>query len=787
VAIPKPGKRDKSNPRSYRLIALLSVLGKGLERLVARRLAWVAVREKVLHPQQFGALPGRSATDLAAAVVHDVEEALLRGKVASMLTLDIKGAFDAVLPGRLVQRLKQQGWPDNLVRWVSCFTTQRSASLRLDDEAGAYFQVPSGLPQGSPVSPILFMLFIQPLFLLGNKERRRARLGYADDVALLTASDSLEGNGRVLSRDVGDIMQWARQEGLTFDTKKTELIHFSRKKSDENPALLLQLAEGEHVVEPTAIGGSMRWLGVWFDRKLSFKAHVGTLAAKAKRTAAGIKALGNTVRGAPPKLLCRAVQACVQPTLCYGSEAWWPGISRLRGGRQVSNRVDSLVRKLDTVQNEALRGVLPVYKTTPIPALHREAAMPPVQIILDHRAALAAARMKRLDARHPLVRRVTKHREYTYETRLVRMAAKAGHTEPHDPLASPPWEPKVDRSDARIGYAQGLTAEEAAAGFTSWAAARGQRDLVVYTDGSQVTTPKVAAGAGWAICQGPGHPIVARGRLPMPRAEVFDAEATAALRGLQEASASVRAEFADNLYICLDNLEVARSLTHRTTTSSQEVFAAFVEAARQWSNRQRRPHTRPGRVVVRWVPGHRGVPGNEAADAEAKAAAAEAAAAGEEAAGAVATLAYTRRRMKEGAAEAFRVYWLKQAPARYRNLGIKLRKKPPELDLPRFTLGKLYACRTGHGDFAVYHRRLGHEGAATVCHCGRDKAPEHFFYCRLGRRAARQPWGSLRVQDILSTQEGARMLDGWLAKSGYFRRVCPPHPSPRTLGEACNS
>ena len=61
----------------------------------------------------FGALPGRSATDLAAAVVHDVEESLLRGKVASMLTLDIKGAFDAVLPGRLVQRLKQQGWPDN--------------------------------------------------------------------------------------------------------------------------------------------------------------------------------------------------------------------------------------------------------------------------------------------------------------------------------------------------------------------------------------------------------------------------------------------------------------------------------------------------------------------------------------------------------------------------------------------------------------------------------------------------------------------------------------------------
>ena len=299
IAIPKPGKRDKSSPRSYRLIALLSVLGKGLERLIARRLAWVAIRERIIHPQQFGALPGRSATDLAVAAVHDIEETLLRGKAASMLTLDIKGAFDAVLPGRLILRLQQQGWPDNLVRWVSCFATQRSASLRLDEETGSSFQVPSGIPQGSPVSPILFMLFIQPLFLLGSRDRRRARLGYADDAALLAAGNSLEENVEVLAKDVQEITDWARHEGLTFDTKKTELIHFSRRTSDGNPSVHLQLSEGAHTVEPTAADRAMRWLGVWFDRKLSFKTHVATLAAKAKRTAAGIRALGNTVQRPP--------------------------------------------------------------------------------------------------------------------------------------------------------------------------------------------------------------------------------------------------------------------------------------------------------------------------------------------------------------------------------------------------------------------------------------------------------------------------------------------------------
>jgi hypothetical protein len=108
--------RDPTIPRSYRLIALLSTLGKGLERLVARRLAWTAIREKVVHPQHFRALPGRAASDLVAAVVHDIEESWARGKVVSLLTLDIKGAFDAVLPGRMVKRLQEQGWPPNLIR-----------------------------------------------------------------------------------------------------------------------------------------------------------------------------------------------------------------------------------------------------------------------------------------------------------------------------------------------------------------------------------------------------------------------------------------------------------------------------------------------------------------------------------------------------------------------------------------------------------------------------------------------------------------------------------------------
>ena len=172
MAIPKAGKWDRSSPRAYRLIALLSVLGKVLERILAQRLAWTAIKHKILHPQQFGALPARAACDLATCLIHDIENTQAQGLRTTMLTLDIKGAFDAVLAGRLKQRLQDQGWPSKLVSWVASFTNNRTASLQLGDFTSQAFQVPAGLPQGSPISPILFMLFIEPLFKIGSLQAR---------------------------------------------------------------------------------------------------------------------------------------------------------------------------------------------------------------------------------------------------------------------------------------------------------------------------------------------------------------------------------------------------------------------------------------------------------------------------------------------------------------------------------------------------------------------------------------------------------------------------------------
>ena len=102
--------------------------------------------------------------------------------------------------------------------------------------------------------------------------------------------------------------------------------------------------------------------------------------------------------------------------------------------------------------------------------------------------------------------------------------------------------------------------------------------------------------------------------------------------------------------------------------------------------------------------------------------------------------------------------------------------KPPELRLSRFALGVLIANRTGHGDFAAYHARFNHGSGDNHCQCGMEKALGHFYSCWLGRRAMHHGWGQLKLLDVLTSAAGARRLERWLEKTGYFRTLCPRRP-----------
>ncbi|EXU94857.1 reverse transcriptase domain protein [Metarhizium robertsii] len=391
------------------------------------------------------------------------------------------------------------------------------------------------------------------------------------------------------------------------------------------------------------------------------------------------------------------------------------------GTKKVRPQIQHLVDKLDPVLRRAIRAILPVWKTTPVPIYHQESGIPPVSLLLEARRIRFAARLKSLDLAHPLAQR-------TAPTPIVRAVKQSCE------VRGGGFKTRLERtalflSDCPRPTVEGISPDE----------------LVVYSDGSQL--PGGATGYGYVVHQNSVTVCEGSGRLGP--AEVFDAEAVGALEGL---GAAVKiSDASDNpIVVCLDNLAAATCLRGTASDSSQSAFLKFQVIA-----------AAHGSIHVHWIPGHTDIPGNEQAGSLAKAGCAL-----PEPPDAKPTLAYIRR-----------AWWQGHMPEKYKELKLSATTGcPKELSIPRPALHHLLAARSSHGDFADYHERFNHEGARISCSCGRRKTPDHLFYCRkVGPRHRMRltPSPAAAINQAIG-----RDFDKFIqmAKaSSFFARICPRH------------
>ncbi|KAF4331667.1 reverse transcriptase, partial [Fusarium beomiforme] len=167
---------------------------------------------------------------------------------------------------------------------------------------------------------------------------------------------------------IDEMVRWGATNGVSFDSKKTEVMHFSRSKLRTAPAV--RHGDIEKHPEP-----ALRWLGIWLDSRLSFRIHVEKWATKAQAVAYHLRGLTNTKHGPQPAAVRSAVRACVEPVLLYGAEAWYPGTTRPQWSqptKDLSSSNQHLIQRMTKAMNQSMRAILPVWKTTPIAALHRE-------------------------------------------------------------------------------------------------------------------------------------------------------------------------------------------------------------------------------------------------------------------------------------------------------------------------------------------------------------------------------------------------------------------------------
>jgi hypothetical protein len=250
--------------------------------------------------------------------------------------------------------------------------------------------VVAGVLQGSPLSPVLFILYIASLYsTLKENHPLISIVGFADDTNLLAFGKSPQANTQQLGKAWKICLQWAETRGMAFAAHKCELIHFNKgRKQWEAPVALALPGEsgGYSTVKPV---DSARFLGVWLDWKLSWKAHSRAVERKLKTQDFALSRIAAKTWG-PSLARAREVYSkCIRSAIAYGASSFHTPTPA--GG---TSKPKGPAKALAKAQNRSLRIVAGAYKTVPIRSLETETWVPPLDLYLNKRLADFEARLQ---------------------------------------------------------------------------------------------------------------------------------------------------------------------------------------------------------------------------------------------------------------------------------------------------------------------------------------------------------------------------------------------------------
>jgi hypothetical protein len=239
----------------------------------------------MIPPEQM-AFKGRTTTDALLYVETIIRAAWANGRVVTLLSLDMTKAFDRVKRARLLEILHQRGVPASLIVLIRSFLSDRTTTIRMPGQSSSRsYSVNIGIPQGSPLSPILFLFYTAPLLEALAKPIggpcSRHQVAFSDDIAIMRASESLYETSQSLSEDFQICAAWAKEHNMEFNPKKFDCMHFSRLKEDHKSPRwnffprIPGFEVGEH------FGEQLKLLGVMLDPELNWGPHMAYVRMRA--------------------------------------------------------------------------------------------------------------------------------------------------------------------------------------------------------------------------------------------------------------------------------------------------------------------------------------------------------------------------------------------------------------------------------------------------------------------------------------------------------------------------
>lgn len=292
---------------NYRGISILCCVAKVFESLVHGALYTAA--QPFISEYQHGFVKKRSTTTNLMTFTNFVSNAFRNKAQVDAIYFDFSKAFDRVPHDLAVAKLSHLGFPRWVTDWLHSYLTERKAFVCINGTQSRHFSITSGVPQGSVLGPLIFVLFVNDLCYRLKSEK----VLFADDLKLYRTISSLV-DCCALQTDANEIQLWCLENGMELNTKKCKCITFTRRSS----SIQFEYAIGPDILERVE---SIRDLGVTIDSKLQFNDHISITTAKGFAALGFVRRCTHKFRDiyAMKTLYCSLVRSVLEYAVCVWS------------------------------------------------------------------------------------------------------------------------------------------------------------------------------------------------------------------------------------------------------------------------------------------------------------------------------------------------------------------------------------------------------------------------------------------------------------------------------------
>ena len=320
IALPKPGK-PKDKPASYRPISLTSCLCKTAERMIQARMMFILESNDILCQNQAGFRKGRSTEEQIARVSQDIFDGLERkprmGRTI-MVAVDMTAAYDKVNKLGLINKMAKMNIPSCFLNWFHHFLQDRRCKVLWGKKESKEVIMKDGLPQGSVISPLLWLCYINDISQDINTNEIKIAL-YADDIAIYCTNEDINRSKQLIQTAIDKLQTWTKKWGMKVSVEKTNCILFTTDPKEVNGKLALNLQFNGNILPQTS---SVKFLGVTIDNQLTFKEHAANVKKKVNQRLKIARALSGKSWGSRATTLRQLYHAFIEPVTLYGASTY---------------------------------------------------------------------------------------------------------------------------------------------------------------------------------------------------------------------------------------------------------------------------------------------------------------------------------------------------------------------------------------------------------------------------------------------------------------------------------